>query len=249
MTLNSKHENLISEFMNPMRINILKLLSLTPASFTDLAKKFDISNSEVSRHCSRLEQHGFIKKELREYKLTSFGGLVLTLFSPIEFIFNKSDYFREHNIDDLSLQLIRNIFSLIDCELIEGTGDVMLKLQELADSALESFDVMTSQIFPFGKEGLDVSYLVTPQVMKMGKNTDVLNSNRSTQGRMLQKMPISIIIIDNKKGMIFFPNINNDPDFNSGFFASEENSTGFQYIKDIWNYYWDKAETTKNLGN
>ena len=249
MTFNSKRENLISEFMNPTRINILKLLSLTPVSFTDLAKKFDISNSEVSRHCSRLEQHGFIKKELRKFKLTSFGGLVLTLFSPIEFIFNKADYFREHNIDELSLKLIRNIFSLIDCELIEGTGNVMLKLQELADSALESFDIMTSQIFPFGKEGLDVSYLITPQVMKMGQKTEVLETNRSTKGRMLQKMPISIIIIDNKKGMVFFPNINNDPDFSSGFFVSEENSTGFQYIKDIWNYYWDKAEIIKNPSN
>lgn len=242
-------KSIVSDFMNPIRITILQLLSKSPSKFSDLAKEMDISNSEVSRHLKRLEQHGFVRKESREFILTSFGGLALTLFSPIEFIFKNTKYFHNHSVDDLSLNLIRNINSLIDCELIEGTGNVMLKLQEITESATKSTYLMSNQIFPFGKTGLDVKYLITPKVMQMGKETAVLNTNRSTDGRILQNVSIAMIMIDENKGMLFFSGSDNKPDFSSGFLIKQEDTIGIQYIKDIWEYFWEKAEIIRDIDN
>ena len=63
---------LISELANYTRIEILNSLHEFPTTFTDLSKKLNISNSEVSRHVTRLTEHGFVQKDTssRKFELT-----------------------------------------------------------------------------------------------------------------------------------------------------------------------------------
>jgi len=58
--------SLLSTFANLNRKNILELLNVTPSTMTGLAKKLEISNSEVSRHLSMLSEHGFVIKNARD---------------------------------------------------------------------------------------------------------------------------------------------------------------------------------------
>ena len=122
--MNSDYSNLFSEFSNPVRLEITKILSEKYSTFTELSKKFNLSNSEVSRHISRLVEQGFIQKlaNSKSYELTPLGEIILALFKPIEFIFQYLEYFRTHLISDLPVSLIRDIDVLSKSNFIEGTG-------------------------------------------------------------------------------------------------------------------------------
>jgi DNA-binding MarR family transcriptional regulator len=235
-------KHLIIEFANPIRIKILQELGLSPSSFTNLAKMLNISNSEVSRHLNRLTEQRFVQKELgsKKLKLTSFGELMITIFAPIDFIFHHAKFFQEHDLVNLPTSFKRDLDQLTDSELIQGTGNVMLKLQEITEALNEEVWVMTDQAFPFGKPGMDTRYIVSPEMAKFRPNvTDV---NRSTIARLLPHISTAMLVADKESGMIFFPDNQGNPDFSQGFYVKKENKLGLEYILRVWNYFWEQGE-------
>ena len=235
-------KHLIMEFANPVRIEILHQLSNSPSTFTSLSKMVNISNSEVSRHLNRLTEQGFVKKELgsKKLKLTPFGDLMITVFAPIEFIFRHVEFFKEHDLINLPTSFIHDLNQLDESELIQGTGNIMLKLQEITEGLQEEVWVMTDQAFPFGKQGMDTRYIVSPEMAKYRSNIE--NFNRSTIARVLPHISIAMLIADRNTGMLFFPDNQGKPDFNQGFYVKEEHKEGIEYILRIWNYFWEIGE-------
>jgi predicted transcriptional regulator len=244
------YRHIISDFSNPIRIQILNDLHAESITFTELAKKFSISNSEVSRHITRLTEQGFIEKEIgsRRFLLTPFGETIIELYTPLSYIFRKAEYFRNHDLRELPTNLLNKIHYLTDCEFVEGTGHVMIKIEEFFTADLNS-DIwtMTNQPFPFGKEGMNVRYIVNPEMVEFGKKIDYKSVNKSTAARLLPSITIACVILDRSKGMIFFSDITSKkPDFNYGFFTKKE-GFGLQFIIKVWEYFWAKAEEITSL--
>ncbi|MHA1971896.1 MAG: ArsR family transcriptional regulator [Candidatus Hodarchaeales archaeon] len=239
----SSNKFLINEISNPVRLEILQKLYNSPVKFTDLAKEIGISNSEVSRHLTRLTEQGFVEKELgtRNFKLAPLGKIVTTLFLPVQFVLEHADYFRTHDLD-LPISFLRDLDSLSESSFIKGTGNVMLKIQKLIEGADNEIWIMTDQQFPFGKPGLDMSYLVTQKLVELGKEVKVEDLNRSSRVVILAKISLALIVIDSNKGMVFFSDLQGNPDYSSGFYVDEKDLEGVEYIKRIWSFYWDKGE-------
>ena len=141
---------------------------------------------------------------------------------------------------DLPIPFLRDLDLLTECELIHGTGKVMLKLQEIIEVTKQEIWVMTDQPFPFGKPKLDVRYIIPPEMTKF--KPEVKDINRSTMVRVLSKISLSILILDQEVAMIFFPDHKGNPDYNSGFFTKKDNPTGLEFIKRIWNHFWENGE-------
>ena len=99
----STRKSLLNDLMNPQRLDVLKYLDDSPATFSELSAKMNISNSEVSRHLSRLTEHRIIKKSstTRKFELEPLGKLFKRLFSPIDFIFLHGEYFQNHALVQL----------------------------------------------------------------------------------------------------------------------------------------------------
>jgi DNA-binding transcriptional ArsR family regulator len=240
-------KHLLLEFANPIRIEILQQLNFSPLSFTDVSKKLDISNSEVSRHLNRLIEQKFVEKEIgsKKLKLTTFGELMVTIFAPLDFIFHHAEYFQEHDLLNLPTSFIRDLDHLSDSQLIKGTGNVMLKLQEITEALKEDVWVMTDQAFPFGKEMMNTRYIVSPEMAKYRPN--IKNVNRSTIARVLPQISTALLIADGDVGMLFFPDNHGNPDFSEGFYVSQEDKLGMEFILRIWNYYWEKGDIITDL--
>lgn len=239
------YRHLISDFSNPIRIQILIDLYTESTTFTELARKYSISNSEISRHINRLTEQGFIEKELgsRRFNLTPFGETTIELYTPLNFIFKQAEYFRNHDLRGLPLKLLNIVNSLADCEFIEGTGHVMIKIEEFFTTDVKS-DIwtMTNQPFPFGKEGMNVRYLLNPEMIEFGRRIDYKSINKSTIARLLPSITIACVILDKSKGMLFFSDAaTKKPDFNNGFFTKKK-GIGLEFIIQVWEYYWSKAE-------
>ncbi len=232
----------ILEFANPIRIDILQKLSIFPSSFTSLTKQLAISNSEVSRHINRLIEQKLVEKESgsKNLKLTSFGELLIGVYSPLDFIFYYADYFKEHDLIDLPISFLRNLDYLMNSELIQGSGNVMLKLQEITEGLKSEVWIMTDQAFPVGKLSMDTRYLVPPEMAKFRPNIE--NFNRSTLARVLPHISTALLVADGETGMIFFSDTKGTPDFTKGFYVQKGDEEGIKYLLRIWEYYWERGE-------
>ncbi|MHA1214717.1 MAG: hypothetical protein ACTSPG_05435 [Candidatus Hodarchaeales archaeon] len=160
---------------------------------------------------------------------------------PVQFVLQHAEYFRTHDLD-LPVSLLRDLDSLSESLFIQGTGNIMLKIQRLIEGAENEIFIMTDQQFPFGKPGLDISYLVTPKLVELGRDVKVEELNRSSQVKILPKISLAIVIADDKTGMIFFPDIKGNPDYSSGFYVDVEKIEALEYIKSVWYFYWNKGE-------
>ncbi len=230
------------EFANPIRIEILQQLNYASFSFTSLSKKLNISNSEVSRHLNRLIEQRLVQKERgsKKLSLTSFGELMITAFAPLDFILHHAEYFQEHGLFNLPTSFIRDLDQLSDSELIQGTGNVMLKLQEITEALKEEVWVMTDQAFPFGKQMMDTRYIVSPEMAKYRPH--IKDYNRSTVARVLPHISTAVLIADGETGVLFFPDNHGNPEFSQGFYVKKENKLGLEYILRLWDHYWEKGE-------
>ncbi|MHA1991409.1 MAG: ArsR family transcriptional regulator [Candidatus Hodarchaeales archaeon] len=244
--MENEYSNVISEFSNPTRLKLIKIISDKPSTFTELSKNFDLSNSEVSRHLTRLTEYGFIQKRMnsKKYELSPLGETTLLIFQPLDFLFKNLDYFRTHLVTDLPSSFLKEIDVLNEAEFISTVGQVMIKIEEMVNKTEKSELVMTEEPFPFGKPGLNVKYIVPFKMMELRNSIE--DVNRSTDARLLPKIPIGMLISDKTMGIIFFPNLKGEPDFNSGFYLEKEsNPNGFSWLIKIWNHFWNEGKIPK----
>ncbi|MHA1786485.1 MAG: ArsR family transcriptional regulator [Candidatus Helarchaeota archaeon] len=237
---------LLNEFSNLMRLDILKFLFENPMTFTTLSKKLNISSSEVSRHLTRLIDQGFIKKQenTRNYELSSLGKTTLLIFAPLDFVFSHAKYFQSHDLSNLPISLIRNLDALKNSDLIEGTGLLMIKMKEVAESPENEMWIMVDQPFPFGKTGLDVKYITPPEMAKFG--TQAKKTNRSTEAKYLNEITTALAWSDTMGWILCFPNLEGKPDFSAGFFINNKDTDGCNFCKKLWDYYWELSKKYEN---
>lgn len=229
----------ISIFSHIARITMLNSLMDTSASVTELSSLVDISAPEVSRHLSRLADHGFINRDpnTRRYEITSFGRTALQLYRPLEVLFNNTDYFTTHRLDVLPDKLLHGVKNLQQMEFIKGTGNVMLVMKELIDKVDKEIRLMVDQPFPFGKANIVASYLIPAEFPQVSQED--MKEIKIKGLRMLNTLPVAVAIKDDDEGLIFFQDNNETIDYSYGFRA---NVQSIEFIKAIWDHYWNHAK-------
>ncbi|MHA1671309.1 MAG: ArsR family transcriptional regulator [Promethearchaeota archaeon] len=242
----SEYSNLISELSNPIRIKILFMLNEKATTLTDIAEKLgNISKSEVSRHLSRLMKYGFIQKKLpsgRKYEISPFGKVVISIFRPINFIFQYSKYFKTHQIDDLPMHLIREIDAIKDCEFVSGTGEVMFKIKEFQKTPAEERWVMIAEAFPFESvSAKKVNYIFVPEILKREGPTRKKHFKTQYRVRILENITIALALNSLGQGLICFPKTGDDkPDYTEGIIIKDVN--GIDFLKKLWEHFWSKGK-------
>jgi DNA-binding transcriptional ArsR family regulator len=207
---------------------------------TELSESIDLSPPEISRHLSKLMEFTVVQKtDDRKYRITNYGITILSLFSPLEYIFERHDYFCDHPITTLPLHLQLRINELKQAEFVEGTGLVMLKMQEIIENTQESIQVMVDQPFPFGKGQIHAKYIVPPLPDLF--NIDNLKplELKSIDARLYDPLPVGMSISDAKYGLLFFPDSHGKIDYSSVFIINDE--LGLKFIHDIWDWVWENG--------
>lgn len=237
-------EDFLQEIANPKRLQILQLLARTPTTFTDLTKQLDISSSETSRHLARLTDNGFIDKRhpSREFEVTPLGEISVQLFAPIQFIFTHGEFFRHHTLEELPPEFYKDLDALQDALLITQIGEVMQKMGQIVKGAEEWAYFMVDQAFPFGKPGLKAKYIVPPTMA--ARRPEVEEENEATDGRYLETLPVSMVLVDRGSWMIFFPDLEKKLDFSTGFLIAEGDTIGKIFLQKLWDYFWDKGSSS-----
>ncbi|WP_457918969.1 ArsR family transcriptional regulator [Candidatus Lokiarchaeum ossiferum] len=233
--------------MNPIRIQILQILNEEDQNLSKLATKIGlVSNSEISRHLSRLGEQSLIRKERetgRYYQITAFGKAIMNSLDNFVFLSINSDYFTDHSIADIPLSLQSQISVLQNAEIISGTGNVMHKIKEFMELPIKKLRIIVDSGYPFLNTEAEISVIV-PESMNTTENQED-PSLKSFKIGLLPSVPITMALCDLEIGIIAFPRESeNNPDVSKCFYIQDPQ--GIKFLEQIWVFFWDKAQKISN---
>ena len=235
----STSDDLLSELSFPLRSRLLLELLETPLKLNDIANKFTVSKSEISRHLSRLTEINIVTKNIKthEYFLTPLGEAYITLLQPVKFVLDENDFFKGHFID-LPPNLSRMIDNLGQSKHLIGSGEVLNTIQNVLENTEEYVQILLDQKFPLTlKKKINWGkYVITPDIAEKGAEY-AKKIYEHIEVRTTNLINHNMLISDNSIGILSFPGLNHKADISYGYYLTDE--TGLSYLQDIWDFYWN----------
>ena len=133
LKLEEKKMNIHNEINNDIkflakseiRLKILSELYAQPNNVRGLVKKTNITYSSISSNISKLEQNDHIKKINRKYHVNPMSEIyfktLMDFKNSVDLISDYDGFWDKHNLNQLSMDSLKNITDLKDSELIETT--------------------------------------------------------------------------------------------------------------------------------
>lgn len=133
LKLEEKKMNIHNEINNDIkflakseiRLKILSELYAQPNNVRGLVKKTNITYSSISSNISKLEQNNHIKKINRKYHVNPMSEIyfktLMDFKNSVDLISDYDGFWDKHNLNQLSMDSLKNITDLKDSELIETT--------------------------------------------------------------------------------------------------------------------------------
>ncbi|MFW9854995.1 MAG: ArsR family transcriptional regulator [Candidatus Thorarchaeota archaeon] len=233
----------MADLIHPTRVRLLNLLIEGPETLSSLAKNLELSKPEISRHLARLRDQALVERGEKTHQITNLGETVMSILSPLEFLVKHYEFFMAHQIFDLPAFIMRNLDSLMQSELLTGTGYIFSKMQEIQQAVKKEIKVVIDQPFPGNDSSPpDNVYFIVPVYAK-DENLSLETLKRQTKYFEFRTLPVisyGFGIADEKVGFIFFPGINKKIDYNYAFFVSDP--LGIDFLSQLWDYYWNRSE-------
>ena len=106
-------ERLYYELASESRIQILRILEKENVKMNELARRLDLTATEVFRQLQRLSDAQLIQKNQEgTFLLTAYGKLLMQLSSSTEFVFKHRQYFLTHDLSKLPQEFINRLGEL-----------------------------------------------------------------------------------------------------------------------------------------
>jgi predicted transcriptional regulator len=213
-----------------------------------ISKDLDLTLSESSRHLQRLSDAKLIKKDSNGlYLLTSFGENVLSQLQGLDFVSRNSDYFNDHIMSTLPYEFLNRIGELNN----SVRSSHLFKGLELVKNAVEGtqkqmwilsdkiFNLFSSTVNQKLSPKLDCRLILPANEMPSDNEAIVPSTAPGVNKRTLPSVEFMILVFDNNAG---FTSKRQDErmDYGAGFQSRDPIS--YKWCKDLFLYYWDKAE-------
>jgi predicted transcriptional regulator len=111
-------DHLFYDFSSESRLGIIRELTQQNLRMKDLARKLDLTPTEVFRQLQRLVEASVIQKlPDGTYKITNYGKLTVQLLPSLEFTFRHKAYFINHDVSRIPYPFINRIGELSESTL------------------------------------------------------------------------------------------------------------------------------------
>jgi predicted transcriptional regulator len=246
------------ELSNEDRLKILVLLRNKPRKLTEISREIGITHQQCMRHLNRLVDNLLIVKNLRgEYKVTSFGRIVLRLHPSFEFIAKHRDYFATHTLSNLPHEFVSRIGELSNSTRLYDVMELISENESIIKEAEKFLWVIinkrTRSVRPFVAKAIErgvqvksisvKSYVPSLDVKREIVEADeivVIKGEKSGLVKVADAEDFPVYMYLTEKAMtIAFPQ--EDGSFDYTGFTSKDQMT-LQYCKDLFLYYWKEVE-------
>ncbi len=239
---------LLFELSSVERIEIMHELKKGGLKLSHLSRKLDLTVTETSRHLQRLNKYRLTQKDADGlYRLTHFGGLVLTQLSGLDVVSKQQEYFMEYDSSRLPLEFIHRIGELDEGELGTEPFKNVERVEKMLQESSEFLWILSNQILavliPTIKKKLSTAFdlrgILPKAVMPTEDSTAPIPSTApGVQKRVLENVDV-IIVVTEKEAHFCLPNRSGKIDY-VGFSGKDPKFR--KWCKDLFLYYWAKAK-------
>ncbi len=124
----------------------MALLTLAEKRPSEISKRLGLTRSETSRHLSRLQSAGLLRKSVNGYNATMLGMLAIQQLKSLEFIINQREYFEEHLWELLPKSLLYRISVLEEAKFLAGITYTLSTLEKMIASSQQYFNVAVHEM-------------------------------------------------------------------------------------------------------
>lgn len=161
-----------------IRLKILNELYKRPNNAKGLVKKTEMNYSTIASNINKLEQRNHIRKVKNKYYITPMTEIyyktLMEFKKSLELIIDYNTLWDKHDIDQLTLESIRNLTDLKDSKLIETTPTDIYKTHNTIKKQLTNSDNLKA-IFPYLHP--DYPQIIEEILLKSGKIELIIPKN------------------------------------------------------------------------
>jgi predicted transcriptional regulator len=261
LVMKDEYQKTASDFLelaSEQRLAILLRLYKQRSKVSILAKELGATVPEVYRNFERLVKADLIAKEPDgDYTITTFGKIMCSQIPSIRFLSNNKKYFKEHNFgDDVPTKYLQRIGSLEGCTHIKGFVKVLERWKEIIDNANEYiYNVLfeipyTSDLIePIAKKvsgGVKLRSVLYEYAVIAKERKQIFDKlgfkKLVEEGKIERRMKENVktvVILNEKQGLVMFPTVSGKADMSEGFFGEDESF--HEWCFDYFNYCWEKS--------
>jgi predicted transcriptional regulator len=244
------------ELSSQQRLQIIFRLLERKSKVTTMAKDLDATIQEVHRNFARLEDGGFITKDMDGYySLTTYGKTICSQIPSIIFLSENRKYFEDHNFGDIPPKFIMRIGQLANSECIKGVTKILEQWKSIYKNANKYiYEILTEVpldiIVPKVKrieKGIKLNYILSEStIVPKGRKQLLQKLNydklieKGLVERKMKKMVQTLIVLNEKEASISFPNIEGEPDITEMFYSTDP--MFHEWCLDYFRYCWYESE-------
>lgn len=245
---------LTAEAFGPGRLEILKLLLGQPLRYSDLVRRLELSEGEVSRHLQRLHAAGLVDKQATGgFLLTPLARTVLRFQTGLGLAAEHSEYFRTHDVHALGERHLLRVDDLGFAEFLNDPFEMMEGAHGVFRSVRERFDGICLPAAHIA-EGHPSTHLVALRDAAKEHGTKVrlvLQDEEVVLGVQLhdpvsprveyRSVPVSRVdlAVSDEAAALAFAQRDGRMDYNAGFFERDPRFVGF--CRDYFEFVWASA--------
>lgn len=244
------------ELSSHQRLQIIFRLLEKKSKVTSMAKELDATTQEVHRNFARLEDGGFITKDMDGfYSLTTYGKTICSQIPSIIFLSHNRKYFEDHDFGDIPPKFIMRIGQLANSQHIKGVTKILEQWKSIYKNADEYIYEMLTEI-PLDiiepkvrrvEKGVKLSYIFSEgAVIPKGRKNLLLKLNftklidKGLVERKMKKTVLTLLVLNEKEATVSFPRIDGDPDITEMFYSTD--LMFHEWCLDYFRYSWYASE-------
>ena len=238
-------EKLFFDLASESRLGILKELQVKELRMQELARRLNLTDTEVSRQLQRLSESMLIQKQPDgTYSLTGYAKLVLSICSPLGFISRYKEYFRDHDSSLLPIEFRARLAELSGGTLISKTVEHINKTTEMFWGAQKRIDTVVlggvaliEILKQRSQEGVKIRWLMhesfipnAPSVLSSWKQLPEIRRTPNVLGYVVVTDKAALLsILENDGTMSYSPFYGEDASF-------------LKWAEDLFIHEWEKAK-------
>lgn len=243
------------ELASEQRINIILSLFDESSNLSKMAKKLDATTSEVHRNFNRLLDKGIIIKDSDgNYSLSLYGKTLCHQIPSLLFISENQQFFKDHDLGDLSVKFIQRLGALRDAKQVSGFVKVLEKWKEVHNNANKYLYNILAEV-PYSEDiiniidsklhnGIAVHSIFSEKAVIPNERKKIFAEKNfqkyvkdSILKRRMRKDVSIVTLLNEKEACLIFPKSNGKSDMSEMFYSSDPlfHEWCYDYFMDCWN--------------
>jgi predicted transcriptional regulator len=238
---------LFFELSSAERISIMLELKKKSLKLSQVSRKMDLTVTESSRHLQRLREAKLIQKNTEgHFSVSTFGDLILSLISPLNFVTKNQKYFQEYNMSGVPEQFIERLGELEKSTYVKETFKNLEEGEKEIREAEEFVWILSNDIFSNtipvlmekAKKTFDLRIILPDGKFPPEDLSRLPSTNQNIQKGTLSRVDV-LVVMTEKYAVFCLPDHKGRIDY-TGFGGKDDKF--HKWCKDLFLYYWNRAK-------